>query len=238
MVAKEELTGTQIGGRDVRLDFASEEKPDYGNTRDDKKEDFGDPTPGKVLGVFGLNTSTTEKQLEALLGKHGVLEKVIIVTDNMTHRSRGFAFAYFSSILDAKNAKEALNGAEVDGREIRVDFSFTKTPHAATPGQYMGTHKSPRGGDSRYTPYSSSSRSYGGGGFSGSRSYGGGGGERSYGGERGYNARTERYRSPVRGRRSFRERSYSPMRGGSDMGKEELYDAFKKIYPLLMKLRR
>ena len=39
---------------------------------------------------------------------------------------------------DAKEAKEALNGTEMDSRKIRVDFSITKRAHTPTPGMYMG----------------------------------------------------------------------------------------------------
>ena len=31
-----------------------------------------------------------------------------------------------------------MNGADLDGRKIRVDFSITKRPHTPTPGMYMG----------------------------------------------------------------------------------------------------
>lgn len=31
-----------------------------------------------------------------------------------------------------------MNGVELDGRRLRVDFSITKRPHTPTPGVYMG----------------------------------------------------------------------------------------------------
>ena len=40
-------------------------------------------------------------------------------------------------------AKDCCNGIEIDGRNIRVDFSITKRPHSPTPGVYLG-----RSGDS------------------------------------------------------------------------------------------
>ena len=39
---------------------------------------------------------------------------------------------------DAAEAKNALNGIEMDSRKIRVDFSITKRAHTPTPGMYMG----------------------------------------------------------------------------------------------------
>lgn len=35
-------------------------------------------------------------------------------------------------------AKEQVNGTELDGRRLRVDYSITKRPHTPTPGVYMG----------------------------------------------------------------------------------------------------
>ena len=31
-----------------------------------------------------------------------------------------------------------MNGADLDSRKIRVDYSITKRPHTPTPGMYMG----------------------------------------------------------------------------------------------------
>lgn len=31
-----------------------------------------------------------------------------------------------------------MNGLDIDGRRIRVDYSVTKRPHSPTPGMYMG----------------------------------------------------------------------------------------------------
>lgn len=35
-----------------------------------------------------------------------------------------------------------MNGADVDGRKIRVDYSVTHRPHTPTPGEYMGERRS------------------------------------------------------------------------------------------------
>ena len=78
--------------------------------------------------------------------------------DGPTRRSRGFGFVYYETVSDAEAAREAMNGAQLDGNSIRVDFSVTKEPHRATPGVYIhkgratkpGTRPGkgpPRGGD-------------------------------------------------------------------------------------------
>ena len=45
--------------------------------------------------------------------------------DHHTGRSRGFGFVYFMKIEGAKDARRAMDGKEIDGRQVRVDFSLT-----------------------------------------------------------------------------------------------------------------
>ena len=90
------------------------------------------PESSNCLGVFGLSLYTTERELEKEFSKFGPLEKVTVILDGKTGRSRGFAFIYFESVEDAKVAKEAMSDQEIDGRRVRVDFSITKRAHTPT----------------------------------------------------------------------------------------------------------
>ncbi|CAL4136980.1 unnamed protein product, partial [Meganyctiphanes norvegica] len=128
------------------------------------RDNRDDPTPGKCLGVFGLSIYTTERQLHDLFSKYGPIESIKVVLDAQTGRSRGFAFINFEHQEDATEAKERCLGMEIDGRQIRVDYSITRRAHTPTPGIYMGNPTSRSGGG-------------GGGGGGGRRGgYGGGGG--------------------------------------------------------------
>ena len=63
------------------------------------------------------------------------VEKLVIVRDRSTGSSRGFGFITFYEQSAADAAREALNGYNLDGREIRVDYSLTKSAHKPTPGK-------------------------------------------------------------------------------------------------------
>ncbi|KAH7888109.1 hypothetical protein F5I97DRAFT_1936105 [Phlebopus sp. FC_14] len=102
------------------------------------------PNPSAVLGVFGLSIRTQERDLDEEFSRFGRVEKVTIVYDQRSDRSRGFGFIKMSSVEEATRCIQELNGIELNGRRIRVDYSVTDRPHAPTPGEYMGHRRSHR----------------------------------------------------------------------------------------------
>ncbi|ODO08852.1 transformer-2 protein [Cryptococcus wingfieldii CBS 7118] len=101
-----------------------------------------------VLGVFGLSIRTRERDLEDEFMRYGDVEKVVIVYDQRSDRSRGFGFITMRTVEDATRCIDKLNGLSLHGRNIRVDYSATQKPHHSTPGQYMGVKRGGYGGDS------------------------------------------------------------------------------------------
>lgn len=152
--------------------------------------------PTNVLGVFGLSVRTRERDLEDEFARYGEVEKVVIVYDQRTDRSRGFGFITMRTVEDAQLCVEKLNGLLLHGRAVRVDFSATQRPHAPTPGEYLGVKR----------PIYEERGGYGRGGYDDRRGapYGGGGGRfedrRDYGGRGGYDDRDRMRDRPYRSR--------------------------------------
>jgi RNA recognition motif-containing protein len=73
------------------------------------------------LYVGNLSFNTTEAQLRELFSPHGELVSAAIVMDRETGRPRGFGFVEFSNPEHAKAAIAALNGQNVDGRDLTVN---------------------------------------------------------------------------------------------------------------------
>jgi transformer-2 protein len=48
-------------------------------------------------------------------------------------KSRGFGFVYYDNIEDAKEAKRKCHGMDLDGKNIRVDFSIGERDYAQLP---------------------------------------------------------------------------------------------------------
>lgn len=76
----------------------------------------------KKLFVGGLPWSYTDEQLAELFAPHGEVISARIARERGTDRSRGFGFVELEdSAADA--AKEALDGQDVGGRNIKIDFA-------------------------------------------------------------------------------------------------------------------
>jgi RNA recognition motif-containing protein len=71
--------------------------------------------------VGNLAFSTNNADLEALFAEHGEVTKAQVITDRDTGRSRGFGFVEMASADEANEAMRALNGRNVDGRDLTVN---------------------------------------------------------------------------------------------------------------------
>ena len=80
------------------------------------------------LYVGNLSFNTTEDALRTLFEADGRrVEEVAIVTDRDTGRPRGFAFVSMATPDQAQAAIAALNGRELDGRQLNVSEARAKT---------------------------------------------------------------------------------------------------------------
>ncbi|MBL8734309.1 MAG: RNA-binding protein [Planctomycetes bacterium] len=116
---------------------------------------------GKRLYVGNLSFNTTEATLSEAFSQGNLqVASVSVMLDRDTGRSRGFAFVEMANDQDAQAAIQAMNGAMLDGRALRVNEAEERQPRSGGGG----------GG--------------GGGGFRGGRGGGGGGGGGGAGGRR------------------------------------------------------
>ena len=115
--------------------------------------------------VGNLSWNLKDQDLLNLFASHGEVASAKIVTDKFTGRSKGFGFVEMPNDDQAQAAIAALNGTEVDGRNVVVNESRPK-PEGGGGGGYK-------------------KRSFGGGGGGGYRGGNGGGGGGGYRGGNG-----------------------------------------------------
>lgn len=78
---------------------------------------------GKKLYVGNVVFGASQAELEEHFSSAGSVDSVKIITDRETGRSKGFAFIEMSSSEEASAAIEKLNGADFQGRQLRVDLA-------------------------------------------------------------------------------------------------------------------
>ncbi len=76
--------------------------------------------------VGNLSWNLKDQDLSNLFASHGEVSSAKIVTDKFTNRSKGFGFVEMPNDDQAQAAIAALNGTEVDGRNIVVNESRPK----------------------------------------------------------------------------------------------------------------
>ncbi len=74
----------------------------------------------KKLFVGGLAWATSSDALRQSFESFGEVADAKVITDRDTGRSRGFGFVTFSDPTAADNAIAEMDGADLDGRTIRV----------------------------------------------------------------------------------------------------------------------
>lgn len=90
----------------------------------------------KNIFVGNLDFGATEDSLRALFEQYGTVEKVEIIRDRDTGRSRGFAFVEMPDADAADRAIAALNGANVGGRAINVNEARPKADRSGGGGGF------------------------------------------------------------------------------------------------------
>lgn len=116
----------------------------------------------KNIFVGNLSFRVTEDDLRNAFEPFGTVERVSILTDRDTGRSRGFGFVEMPDDQQGEDAIAALNGAELDGRALNVNVARPR-PERSGGGFGGGASRGPRAGG------------FGGNGGGGGRGFGGGG---------------------------------------------------------------
>jgi len=80
----------------------------------------------KNIFVGNLDFAVTDSSVRAMFEQYGTVDRVNLVTDRDTGRSRGFAFVEMSSTEEADRAIAGLNGRDIEGRTLNVNEARPK----------------------------------------------------------------------------------------------------------------
>jgi len=80
----------------------------------------------KNIFVGNLSFNTNEDELRQIFEGYGQVDRVSIMTDRDTGRSRGFGFVEMTNNDDGAKAIAGLNGSQLGGRTINVNEARPK----------------------------------------------------------------------------------------------------------------
>jgi RNA recognition motif-containing protein len=81
----------------------------------------------KNIFVGNLAFAATESSIRGLFESYGTVDRVNLITDRETGRSRGFAFVEMPNPDEADRAISALNGRDFQGRALNVNEARPKS---------------------------------------------------------------------------------------------------------------
>lgn len=73
--------------------------------------------------IANVDFSVSEGELRAHFENYGTVDSLKIITDKETGRSKGYGFAEMPNNDEGLEAISALNGKDINGREIVVKIS-------------------------------------------------------------------------------------------------------------------
>ena len=83
------------------------------------------------LFVGNLSFNITENDVQDAFAAHGTVLETNLMMDRASGRPRGFAFVTMGSPEEAQKAVDALNGANLDGRNLTVNEARAKTERSS-----------------------------------------------------------------------------------------------------------
>ena len=119
------LDGADVDGRAIRVNVsvAREDRPPRPDRPPRDGQRRGYDFDGRKVYFGNLSWGMDHLDLQDLCGEFGTVEDARLITDRETNRSRGFGFVTMSTVAEAEEVVNQLNGQDVDGRVLRVNIA-------------------------------------------------------------------------------------------------------------------
>lgn len=95
--------------------------------------------------VSNLPYAVVDEDLRSYFAEYGEVTSAKVITDKYTSRSKGFGFVEMSDDAAAEKAIAELNGATIQGREIKVNVAKPKEEKAPVRSGRPSFHNSNNG---------------------------------------------------------------------------------------------
>lgn len=148
MKAVEGMNGKELDGRALNVNPANA-RPKPADRTQQRQKSFGDATspPSETLFVANIAFGATEDTIGEAFGEYGTVTNVRLPTDKDSGQPKGFGYVQFAALDEAVAAYDAMKGAVIEGRPLRLDYATPKPDREA--GGFGGGRGGGRGGFDR-----------------------------------------------------------------------------------------
>ncbi|CEL95798.1 unnamed protein product [Vitrella brassicaformis CCMP3155] len=107
------------------------------SSREQRGKERDGATNDTILNVSNLSRNVNDEHLKEIFGNYGDIKNVTIAVDKQVDLPKGYAYVEFDKRDAALEAKDMLNGGQIDGNPIKVEFILlpagqTSPRHAAS----------------------------------------------------------------------------------------------------------
>ncbi|CAN8279139.1 unnamed protein product [Cochlearia groenlandica] len=125
--AAQQFNGYEFEGRPLRVNAGPPPPKREESFSRGPRSGSGSGSSDRVY-VGNLSWGVDDMALESLFSEKGKVVEARVIYDRDTGRSKGFGFVTLGSPQEVQNAISSLNGADLDGRQIRVSEAEAKPP--------------------------------------------------------------------------------------------------------------
>ncbi|KAF8110596.1 hypothetical protein N665_0081s0029 [Sinapis alba] len=134
--AEQQFNGYELDGRQLRVNAGPPPpKREDSFSRGPRSSGYGgggggggSAGSGNRVYVGNLSWGVDDMALESLFGEQGKVVEARVIYDRDSGRSKGFGFVTYNSAEEVQNAIRTLDGADLEGRQIRVSEAEARPP--------------------------------------------------------------------------------------------------------------